>query len=230
MVTVFTSCWNQGNLLGWAIESVLAQTRGDFEYLLYDDGSTDTTWDVMQEYAAKDTRIRAVKLDKQPNVGVVINRSFKDVQGSAWVWCPADDLLLPELIQKKWEFSMQHPDTVLYSYGHYMRDNGTFYNTLKPKCYEPEEFRQVLKTKCPIGLTGVWIPTAVYQQVGPFPEHLKYSEDFYWMLMACKAGADFRCVPELLYAKRHHGNRITERHRAEILANVEKHRRDVGWL
>ena len=90
--TIFTSCYNQAAYLSEAIASVLNQTYTDFEYLLYDDGSTDNTWEIIQSYAAKDSRIKAVKLDKQKNVACVLNVSIRDMSTDFWLWCPSDDV------------------------------------------------------------------------------------------------------------------------------------------
>ena len=77
MLTVFTSSYNHGQFLDAAIKSVLSQTYSDFEYLIYDDGSKDNTWDIIQKYARQDSRIKAVKLDKTANLATVINKSLK---------------------------------------------------------------------------------------------------------------------------------------------------------
>ena len=59
MITVFTSCYNQAEYLSAAIESVLRQTYEDFQYLIYDDGSTDNSWDIINKrnQIFKETRL-----------------------------------------------------------------------------------------------------------------------------------------------------------------------------
>jgi glycosyltransferase involved in cell wall biosynthesis len=229
MITVFTSCFNQGEHLAEAIRSVLSQSFADFEYLLFDDGSTDDTWEIMQHFAARDNRIRATRLAKQANVGVVINMSIRFSRGKAWVWVPADDRIHSTLLYRKRAWARHYPETVIYSHGQLINAEGTPGETTRPKAYTPEQFREALKDSCPIGLTGLYVPESVFKVAGMFPEHLNYSEDFYWMLKACRAGVDFRCIPEILYDKRLHNNRITSRHHDEIIQNIERIRREVGW-
>ncbi len=228
MISVFTSSHNHGEFLAAAIESVIAQTFEDFEYLIYDDGSDDDTLSVIAHYAGRDSlRIRPFKLSKQPNVGVVVNRSLRDAKGSAWVWCPADDILLPELLERKAELADLYPDAVIYSHGSLMDEGGKVHGKVTPPSWTPEEFREVIQDTCPIGLTGLWVPMSVFDRVGGFPEHLPYSEDFYWMLKACRKGVDFRCVPQILYQKRKHRNSLTGRHQKEIVANIARIREEV---
>ncbi len=227
MITVFTSSHNHGEFLADAIESVLAQTYTDLELLVYDDGSSDCTWGVIEKYAERDPRVRPFRLNKQPNVGVVVNRSLRDAKGSAWVWCPADDILLPELLERKSELAARYPDAVIYSHGNLMDKGGQVHGMVAPPPWTPEEFREVVQHKCPIGFTGIWVPMAVFDRVGGFPEHLSYSEDFYWMLKACREGVDFRGVRHVLYHKRKHGNSLTGRHHKEIVANIAHIREEV---
>ena len=227
VISVFTSSHNHGEFLAAAIESVIAQTFKDFEYLIYDDGSDDDTWSVIAHYAARDSRIRPFKLSKQPNVGVVVNRSVSDAKGSVWVWCPADDLLLPDLLRSKSELANLYPSAVIYSHGRLMDKDGKVCGKVASPPWTPNEFRKVIQDKCPIGLTGLWVPMSVFDRVGGFPEHLPYSEDFYWMLKACREGVDFRCVHQILYCKRKHGNSLTGRHQKEILANISCIREEV---
>src|SRR3990172_10966202 len=101
MITVFTSCYNQGKYLSEAIESILAQSFEYFEYLLYDDGSTDNTWDIIQHYAALDRRVVPIRVEKQKNVGYVINMSIERMKGDFWTWCPSDDVWTPDLLKVK---------------------------------------------------------------------------------------------------------------------------------
>ncbi|MFC3216407.1 glycosyltransferase family 2 protein [Novosphingobium panipatense] len=59
-ITVAMSVFNGARFLPEAIESVLGQDFGGFEFLIVDDGSTDSSPDIMQDYASKDARIRAI--------------------------------------------------------------------------------------------------------------------------------------------------------------------------
>ncbi|PYE55642.1 glycosyltransferase family 2 protein [Deinococcus yavapaiensis] len=57
-VSIFTVTYNQEAYIGPCIESVLRQTYSNWEMIIVDDGSTDRTWDVVQQYARADTRIK----------------------------------------------------------------------------------------------------------------------------------------------------------------------------
>ena len=73
-LTVISPVYNAEKYLRKSIESVLNQTFKDFEYLLIDDCSTDNSLQLIEEYAAKDSRIRVIKLKKKK--GQVIMKMF----------------------------------------------------------------------------------------------------------------------------------------------------------
>jgi len=221
MITVFTSCHNQGKYLKEAIESVLWQTYANFEYLLYDDGSSDDTLDIMRYYAQLDDRIRIKSLPKQKNVGVVINQSFRDASGSYWCWCPSDDVFMDTLLERKIIFARTYPEAILYDNWLVINESGKLVHTVDVPIMTPEEFSQEVWRTSPIGFTGIWIPLSIIKTMAlEFPEHLYFSEDFYWMIKATIHGAEFRGIPERLHYKRKHLNATTAMNIDAILDQI----------
>ena len=99
-VAIITPVYNGGAFLAEAIDSVLAQTYADWEYVIADNGSTDETLEVAQHYAARDPRIRVVRT--LPHLPIIDNwnRAFGLVPESA-VYVKelhADDLLMPNCL------------------------------------------------------------------------------------------------------------------------------------
>jgi glycosyltransferase involved in cell wall biosynthesis len=90
-VSVLLCVFNGGNHLSSAIDSILNQTFRDFEFILIDDGSTDNTWQVITNYAIKDSRIRAFK---QKNIGLTksLNRGLELCRGEFIARQDADDI------------------------------------------------------------------------------------------------------------------------------------------
>ena len=58
IVSVIITCYNLGEYLDEAVDSILSQTFGDFEFIIIDDGSTDTTAQILSHYAKQDERVR----------------------------------------------------------------------------------------------------------------------------------------------------------------------------
>lgn len=93
MVTIATITYNSAQFVRQAIESVLAQSFTDFEYLISDDCSSDETWEIIQEY--KDPRIRAWR--NEPNLGEYPNRNktLYEAKGKYIIWIDGDDIFYP---------------------------------------------------------------------------------------------------------------------------------------
>lgn len=230
MITVFTSCFNHAQYLSEAIESVLAQTFTDFEYLLYDDGSTDNTWEIMQKFEQQDKRIRATKLNKAATKAPVMNQSVREAKGQFWTWCPADDIWKKDLLEKKLKFSHKYNhNSVIYSDFQLVNQNNEFVKTTRCPDLSQEEFADLVWKQSPIGFTGIWIPLSVFDEVGFFPENPAYfSEDFYWMIKATIHGIHFQRLPEVLYSKRKHPTSTTAKNLHQMTEQVDAIREELA--
>jgi len=217
-VTVFTSSYNHSKYLRQAIESVLDQTYQDFEYILIADGDEDS-YKIMLEY--KNDKVKVYKLDKQPNVGVVINKSIRLSLGDYWSWCPADDYWCPELLEIKLGYTKKYPRSVLYNNWNFIDEYGNIGENLIIKPMTSDEFAKEVWISSPIGFTGIMIPMYIFRKKNLyFPEHLNFSEDFYWMIRATIYGVPFDGIPERLHYKRRHANSNTAKNIDKILANI----------
>lgn len=111
-VNVFMPCYNCGKYVGQAIESILGQSYTDFELVIIDDGSSDNSVEVINSYALKDRRIRL--LENEVNKGVVYtrNRGLEECQCDYMALMDADDIALPERLEKEIAFLNKHEDIV----------------------------------------------------------------------------------------------------------------------
>lgn len=219
-ITVFTSSYNHSKYLRKSIESVLNQTYNNIEYLLFDDGSDDNSYNIMLEYD-NDPRVKVIKLDKQANVGVVINRSIRLSTGDYWSWCPADDYWSPNLLEKKIDYINKFPNSVLYN-NWFVINNDNVIQEHKPiKLMTSDEFKVEVWKSSPIGFTGILIPMYVFNEYGLlFPEHLSFSEDYYWMVESTINGIPFNLVPDRLHYKRKHENSLTSKNIDKIINQI----------
>jgi glycosyltransferase involved in cell wall biosynthesis len=95
-----------------AVESILKQTFGDFEFLILDDGSTDGSLDLLRRFSDRDTRIR---LTRRPNRGLVasLNELIDQAKGEFIARMDADDISLPDRFQQQISYLHAHPEYVL---------------------------------------------------------------------------------------------------------------------
>jgi glycosyltransferase involved in cell wall biosynthesis len=93
-VSVLMSVYNGESHLGEAVEGILKQTFTDFEFIIVDDGSTDSTWSILSEYATRDKRI--VLLQNKNNIGLAqsLNKGLAMARGEYIARQDADDISL----------------------------------------------------------------------------------------------------------------------------------------
>ena len=108
IVSVVMAVYNREKFVGRAIESVLVQTLGDFEFIIVDDGSTDGTGKVLREYAAKDDRIRIISQENQGlaasrNTGVAMSR------GKYIAFMDSDDACAVNRLESQLDFLTRYP-------------------------------------------------------------------------------------------------------------------------
>jgi hypothetical protein len=108
-ITVAMSVHNGEPYLAEAIASVLAQSYGDFEFLILDDGSTDASRDTIARYAAQDARIRPILRE---NRGLIasLNQLLAEARAPLVARMDADDVCRPERFARQVAFLGAHPD------------------------------------------------------------------------------------------------------------------------
>lgn len=106
--------YNGEETLDESVASILRQTFPDFELLIMDDGSTDKTWAMLENFSRKDPRIKIFRQQKAGNSkgrNTLIEKSSCDLIANM----DADDYSLPERLKKQHEYMTSHPDTILVS-------------------------------------------------------------------------------------------------------------------
>ena len=109
IVSVVMPVYNAERYLAEAVESVLAQTFKNFELIVVDDGSTDRSPFILEDFRAKDSRVRIIT---RPNTGIVgaLNDGLAAASGEFIARADADDVSLPERFERQLAFLQQHPD------------------------------------------------------------------------------------------------------------------------
>lgn len=106
--SVIMPVYNREQFLKESIESILNQTFRDFEFIIVDDGSTDRSFEIFEEYAKKDKRIKLLhNLNKKGIVGA-LTTAINVAQGEYIVRMDSDDISLPERIEKQIAFMDRH--------------------------------------------------------------------------------------------------------------------------
>ena len=109
-VSVVMPAYNAARYLAPAIESVLTQTLRELELIVVDDGSTDASADIAADFAARDPRVRVLRLAHRgiTNVNIGVEAARCDLIGRT----DADDVCLPTRFEKQLAFMEAHRDCV----------------------------------------------------------------------------------------------------------------------
>jgi glycosyltransferase involved in cell wall biosynthesis len=107
LVTVFMPLYNAENHVAEAIESILTQEFSDFEFLIINDGSTDSSATIASSYS--DPRIRLVHNEANKGLVYTANRGFDLAQGTYIARMDSDDISLPQRLIHQIRFMEKHP-------------------------------------------------------------------------------------------------------------------------
>lgn len=123
-ISVVMSCYNASKYLRMAIDSVLAQTYSDFEFIIWNDGSTDDTEEIILSYT--DSRIRYF-YHANTGLGQALSLACREVRGTYIARMDADDIALPYRLDTELNFLESHKDYVLVSSAvNYIDGNGDY--------------------------------------------------------------------------------------------------------
>ena len=105
-ISIIMPVYNNELYLSYAIESILKQTYSNFEFIIIDDCSTDSSWKIISKYAKKDKRIKAHKNKKNLKIVKTRNKGFELMSKKTKYIAifDSDDISLPKRILHEVEF------------------------------------------------------------------------------------------------------------------------------
>lgn len=109
-VSVIIPCFQQGEFLSETLDSVLCQTFPHWECIIVNDGSTDNTNQIANEYSQRDTRFHYIEQSNQ-GLSAARNNGIKSSKGEFILPLDADDLIAPTYIEKAMARFDSHPET-----------------------------------------------------------------------------------------------------------------------
>lgn len=109
-VSVIMPAFNAENHIKEAIDSILSQSFSNFEFIIIDDGSIDSTNQIVKEYAKNDKRIKLIKNTDIKGVTGALNTGLKAAIGEYIVRMDADDIALPQRLQRQVDFMDKNPE------------------------------------------------------------------------------------------------------------------------
>lgn len=175
-VSVLMSVYNGETYLERSIESILSQTYRDFEFLIINDASTDSTKDILEN--VHDPRIKVIT--NSVNIGLTksLNKGIGIARGQYIARMDADDLSLPYRFEIQVGFLDKHPDYAVLGSSYLLIDQeGRTVSLVKVPVDDSQIRESLLKQNC-FGHGSVMMRREAVQQVGGYDERFKYSQDY----------------------------------------------------
>ena len=145
LVSIITPAFNASATIAQAIESVMAQTYSNWELLVVDDASTDSTAEIVSDYAALDIRIQLIQLKKNTGLpGRAKNAALLRATGEYLAFIDADDLWLKEKLAQQIPRITASGADLCYTGGWYVDDVLALKGTFSPRYAEGWLFDQQL--------------------------------------------------------------------------------------
>lgn len=206
LVSIIMPNYNGGKYLKETLESVLAQTYTNWELLFVDDCSTDNSLEIINEYQARDERIKIFKKEKNTGAAQSRNYALREAKGRWIAFLDSDDLWREDKLEKQINFMKENECAFSFSWYEVINAESEKLNAFCPNQKE-YTYKDILK-HCSIGcLTAVYdreIIGIVYMPV----EAIK-REDFACWLSILRNGKTAKCLPETLAFYRVHSNSVS---------------------
>jgi glycosyltransferase involved in cell wall biosynthesis len=209
-VSVLMSVYNGEAYLRQAIESILNQTFGDFEFIIVDDGSTDRSPEILAACAKQDDRIR--RLQNDSNLGLIasLKKGIGFAQGEYLARQDADDISLPRRFESQVAFLDQHPDVgVLGTWMMNVEENG------RRRIWETPLTDALIRWSLLFATSmvhaSVMMRRSLLDEDDPYRPEMPHAEDYdLWVRLSEKTR--FANLPACYYVRRRHEKRVSVRY------------------
>lgn len=176
-VTVVMPVWNGEAYLPEAVESILQQTFSDFEFLIIDDGSTDSTPEILKSYAQRDSRIRIIELAHE-GIVIALNRGVTEARAPWIARMDCDDIAFPERLERQMDAMHEVPEPALCHTAVELIGDPSF---LTPRPRFPRS-KALLAARmcfqCPITHPTVLFSKEKFLEAGGYKPCERHAEDF----------------------------------------------------
>lgn len=231
-VDILLATYNGEKFLTEQLDSILNQSYQDFNLIISDDNSTDSTLKILEEYVKKDNRITIYKQEK--NLGVVSNFEFliSKITSRYFMFSDQDDIWTEDKIEKSLETLRKTNSDIVFTDLMVVDSNlNVLYNSywelkgLKNKILKYNSFEALYLNNYVTGCTML-MKKDIISKVLPLPKSTKYVLHDYWIaLIASQSGkVTFLNEPTIKY-RQHKNNKVGSKKRTESIKTLKEIRK-----
>jgi glycosyltransferase involved in cell wall biosynthesis len=183
-ISVLMPCYNAANYITDAIKSVLGQTFRDFELVIVNDGSTDNTVELITQF--DDERIVLIRQERQ-GVAAALNHGLKHARADYIARFDADDICLPDRLEKQYHFMMSNRDYIIVgSAADYIDDSGNYIFTHFPQVKSHPEILELDYRICPFIHASVMYKKETVANIGYDVNAHSFEDHLLWLKLKNK--------------------------------------------
>lgn len=210
LISIVLPIYNGEKYMRESIDSILAQTYTNWELLIVDDGSTDSTPSIAKEYEAKDIRIHYYKNKENMRLPRTLNRGFSLAAGDYLTWTSDDNYYYPTALEVMCHSLEGQNKDFAFASCDVIDADGQIVECIMVG----DQASKRIVGGNPVGACFLYSRNA-YETVGEYDPEMTLVEDFdYWQRICMKF--DPVCISEKLYAYRWHDGALTSTMRKDI--------------
>lgn len=211
MVSIILPTYNGEKYIKSSIQSILEQSYPDWELIVIDDCSTDSTNTIVQKFVNRDKRIKLYRNSENLRLPASLNIGFKKSQGDYLTWTSDDNLYKPYAIERLLK-ALQKSNQIglVFSRMEYIDANGKS----KGLSDLPGNTKELHYHNI-IGASFMYT-REVYEKIGDYDTGKFLMEDYDYWLRIFKV-YPIKYLPDILYQYRQHENSLTETRNRQIL-------------
>lgn len=204
LVSIIMGVYNAEKTIKRCINSILNQTYENWEFIICNDGSSDGTLNILNEYQKTDSRIKVISNKSNKKLAVSLNRCLKYAKGKYIARMDADDESLPQRLEVEVDFLERHEQVDLVGCNRIIFDEQGEYGIRKVKEYPT---RDILIRDTPFAHPTIMMRKTVYDALGGYRVGHKNmrAEDLDLWIRFFEAGYKGYNIQEVLY--RYHESR-----------------------
>ena len=225
-ISVIMSVYNGEDYLSEAIESVLAQTFPHWELIVINDCSTDGTAEILRNFAERDPRVKVHTNEVNLRLPSSLNKALSLAKGKYIARMDADDICLPERLEKQYAFMEKHPEIALSSCRFMTLKNGVIASGGCGGKTDDASIKALLLVTNPILHPGIIAKAEAIKALG-YDKNFTCTEDMELWCRFVLAGYKVEILSDYLMIYRLHDKQITEttleKQKGEVIAIQKKY-------
>ena len=227
LVSVIIPVYNSAQFLKQSLESVINQTYQNIEIICVNDGSTDNSLEILQQYSDKITII------SQENHGLAsaLNLGIRKMKGIWFKWFSPDDIMYPYTIQTLIDEAKNKPNTILYSNWNIIDENGKKLREFQESNYDELsnfDYNIRLLDGQLINVNTALIPSSLLQKnsIRDLDDHVAIDYDFF-LRSALLHDTKFYLISKPLIKYRIHSNQLSHKNILKTIDYISKIKNEI---